>query len=538
MKSHSIADSFRASAAALALLLMTGCGPSTSIDSAVLNRASGPEPGTLDPHRARTMQEHNVLRDLFEGLLRYSADGQLIAGAAERWDISADGLTYTLELRPEARWSNGDPVTAEDFVYSFRRLVDPETAAFYAEAIISIRNAAEIVGGEKPPDTLGVEATGRLQLTITLLQPTAYFLSQLAQVATFPVHRKSIDEFGARFERPGNLVGNGAYSLEKWELGLLVGLDRNEHYWNNAATAIDTVRHHVTPESSVELFRYRAGELDFTSTIPAEAFAQLLIDRPDEVHVSAQLGVYYYGLNLHHEELGSKPALRQALSMAIDREELTQRVTGRGEKPAYSWVPPGTDNYAPSKLSFEPMPMSERQVMAKRLYAEAGYSESNPLQIELRYNTSETHRKIAVSIRSMWREVLGFEVTLINEEFRVLVANMQAMKITQIFRSNWNGDFNDAYAFLRIFETDNPFNMFGYRNDEYDSLLQRAALQTDPQKRRALLEAAESVLLADHVVIPIYFQVTDHLVAPKIRGWQDNVLDYHYSQHLSFDQTR
>ena len=256
------------------------------------------------------------------------------------------------------------------------------------------------------------------------------------------------------------------------------------------------------------------------------------------LRISPQLGIYYYGLNLHHAELGSKPALRKALSMAIDREALTEQVTGRGEQPAYSWVPPGTDNYQPSQLSFAPTPKAERQATAKQLYEAAGYSDANPFQIELRYNTSESHRKIAVAIQSMWRDVLGFQATLINEEHRVLIANMRAMEITQIFRSNWNGDYNDAYSFLGIFETDNPFNMVGYRNEEYDSLLRQAAMQTDQQKRRALLEEAESVLLADHAVIPIYYYVSKHLVAPNIRGWQDNVLDYHYSQHLSIDDTR
>jgi len=226
MDSRSTADKLRTGAAALIFLFITACGQSTQVENVALNRAIGPEPGTLDPHRARTTQEHHVLRDLFEGLLRYSADGLLIGGAAERWEVSADGLTYSFWLRPEARWSNGETVLAEDFVYSFQRLVDPETAAFYAEAVISIRNAAEIVAGEKPPETLGVEATDRFRLTITLNQPTPYFLSQLAQVATFPVHGRSIAELGDKFERPGNLVSNGAYKLDQWELGLLISVVR------------------------------------------------------------------------------------------------------------------------------------------------------------------------------------------------------------------------------------------------------------------------------------------------------------------------
>lgn len=538
MNFRNTAKLLRAGVIALLLLLLAACGQSTEPESRVLNRAIGPEPETLDPQLARTTQSHTVLRDLFEGLLTYSADGKLIGGAAERWVVSDDGLTYSFWLRPEGRWSNGETVVAKDFVYSFRRLVDPQTAAFYAETLVNVRNASDIIAGDKPAESLGVEVAGKFQLTIRLQQPTAYFPALLAQAATYPVNEKSITTLGDAFARPGNLVSNGAYKLERWELGLLMRIARNEHYWNNAGTAIDVVRYHVTPAPSAELFRYRAGELDISSTVPTEAFAQMRAERAEELRVATFLSTYYYGFNLKYEELGSNLKLRQALSMAVDREALTEKVVGRGEQPAYSWVPPGVDNYAARQLSYAEMSAIDRRETAKRLYAEAGYNETKPLHIELRYNTSETHQRIALAVQSMWRDVLGFEATLINEEFKVLVANMSAMEITQIFRSSWNGDYNDAYAFLSIFESDNPSNMFGYRSEEYDSLLQRAATQTDPERRRLFLEEAERVLLADHPVIPLYYYVSKHLVRSGIRGWQDNVLDYHYSQHLSFDETR
>jgi len=517
------------------LLALVACGPPSQLADRALNRAIGPEPETLDPQLARTTQSHTVLRDLFEGLLTYTADGQLVGGAAERWVVSEDGLTYRFWLRPEGRWSNGSPVVAEDFVYSFRRLVDPKTAAFYTEALINVKNAAAIIAGEKAPGTLGVTASDRLELTITLQEPTPYFLSLLALAATCPVNQGSVVAHGDQFTRPGNLVSNGAYKLEAWELGLLFVLGRNDHYWNNAGTAIDVIRFHVTPMPSAELFRYRAGELDITSTVPTEAFAQLRRDRPQELRVAPILSTYYYGFNLHHEELGNNLKLRQALSMAIDREALTEKVVGRGELPAYSWVPPGVNHYEPRLFSYADMSTADRQAAARRLYEEAGYDSTNPLQIELRYNTSETHQRLAVAVQSMWRDVLGFEVTLINEEFRVLVDNMRAMKITQIFRTSWSGDYNDAYSFLALFESGNPSNMTGYDNAEYDALLQQAATQQDATRRQLFLEEAERVLLADHPLIPIYFPVSKHLVRPNIRGWQDNVLDYHHSQHLSFD---
>jgi len=514
--------------------MLAACNSSPPPEASLLNRAIGPEPETLDPQLAKTTQSHTVLRDLFEGLLAYSAGGELIPAAAQRWEISADGLVYTFWLRPEARWSNGDTVVAEDFVYGLRRLVDPQTAAFYAHTLASVVNATEIIAGDKAPQTLGVVAVDRFELQITLRQSSPYFLSELAQAATYPAHRQSIIDFGAKFTRPGNLVSNGAYTLLQWELGLMLVLGRNERYWNNAATAIDGVRHHVTPNPSAELFRYRAGELDITSTVPAEAFAQLREERPAELRTASLLSVYYYGFNLTYAPLGDSAKLRQALSLAVDREAITEKVTGRGEQPAYSWVPPGTNNYEPRRLFFADMSRDERFAAARRLYAEAGYSASNPLQIEVRYNTSDTHKRIALAVQAGWREVLGFEAELINEQLKVLVANMIAKEVTQIFRSSWNGDFNDAYSFLAIFESDSPSNMTGYNNEEYDSLLRRAAEQTQPERRRLFLEEAEQVLLADHIMIPIYYPVSKHLLSPKVCGWQDNVLDYHYSQHLSF----
>ena len=287
-------------------------------------------------------------------------------------------------------------------------------------------------------------------------------------------------------------------------------------------------------EPRAELFRYRAGELDITSTVPSDDFAEVRAQLPGQLRIAPQLSVYFYGMNLNHPELGSKPKLREALSMAVDRQALVDQVVGRGEAPAYSFVPPGVDNYEAPSLAFSMLTPEDRQARARQLYREAGYSEENPLVIELRYNTSATHKRIALAVQEMWSAVLGFEATLINEEFRVLVANMRAMEITEIFRLSWNGDYNDASSFLGLFESDNPSNMFGYRSEAFDGYMARAAEQTDPDRRRLYLEEAERELLNDHVVIPLYFPVSKHLVRPNIVGWQDNVLDYHYSQHLRF----
>ena len=505
-----------------ALFVLAACGTDgrQENDASTLHRGLGTDPETLDGHKARSIQAADVLRDIGEGLVAYSATGELVAGAAERWAITDGGLTYTFFLRPEAKWSNGDALSAGHFAFAFKRLVAPETAAFYAQLLGVIAS---------------VEAVDDTTLKIKLEQPTPYLLGLLTHPATFPMHPGSLAEHGDSFARPGKLLSNGAYVLTEWMPGSLLTLERNTHYWNNAATAIDVVKHHVITQEITELSRYRAGEIDITTVVPPESFQQVKEELGEQLHVAPYLGVYYYGYNLTKPPFKDNPELRQALSMAIDRELLVDRVTGRGETPAYSWVPPGVNNYEPTVLSYASLTQDERNQMARGLYHTAGYSKENPLKFELRYNTSDTQQRVALAIQSMWREVLGVEVTLVNEEFQVLLANMREREVTQVFRSSWLGDYNDAHTFLSVMQLDNAANMPGYVSEEFDALMQRAAEQTELDRRRLYLEEAERVMLADHPVIPIYFYVSKHLVSPRVAGWGDNVLDYHYSQHLSLN---
>ena len=514
------------------LLSLASCGGNEPAgEPSMLHRGTGEEPESLDVHKSTSTEAGHVQRDLGEGLMGYSPDGALQPAAAVDWQLSEDGRIYTFKLRPEARWSNGDPVTAEDFVYSYRRLLDPATAALYTQSLIEVANARDIVAGTSSPDTLGVEAVDTHELRITLNQPVPYFLSLLTHPSTFPVHRGSIEAHGERHARPGNLVTNGAYRLLEWEIGSHIEIERNEHYRDNANTAIDRVRHYVTPEPMAELNRYRAGELHITRTIPPEMFSRMLETRPDEVRVSPALGVYYYGFNMQAPPFAGNPALREALSLAIDRE-LIVRIVGRGEKPAYSWVPPGTANYDPQLLDGSDMLQEERHRRAQQLFREAGFGPDKPLQLTIRYNTHEVHKQIAVAIQDMWKQVLGVEAELINEEFQVLIANLQQNNM-EVFRLNWNGDYNDANTFLSTLESANPNNFTGYTSDEFDDLMRRAAGQTDPMRRRFYLEEAERQMLRDNPLIPIYFNVNKSMVSPSVSGWGDNVLNYHYSQHLS-----
>lgn len=515
-------------------LTLAACGGGNpASDVSVLHRGNGEEPESLDVHKSSSTEAGHVLRDLGEGLVGYSSAGELVPAAAESWSVSDDGSEYVFTLRADGRWSNGDPVTAADFVYSYRRLVDPDTAAVYVQSVAEVENAAEIMAGDAEPAMLGVEALGPQHLKIRLSRPVPYFISLLTHPSMFPVHRESIEAHGAAHARPGNLVTNGAYRLLEWQVGGYIEIDRNSYYWDNANTAIDRVRHYVTPEPMVELNRYRAGELHITRTIPPESFAQMRAERPDEVRVSPALGIYYYGFNMTKPPFADNPRLRQALSMAVDRETIVE-IVGRGEQAAYSFVPDGTANYGPSTYSWATMTQAERNHTARQLYREAGYSDAKAAEFEIRYNTHDTHRQIAVAIQSMWENVLGARVTLVNEEFQVLLANMQGRQVTQVFRANWNGDYNDAHTFLSTLESDNPANFTGYASEDFDELMERAATQTDLGRRRLYLEEAEREMLDDHPLIPIYFYVNKNMVSPNVRGWGDNVLNYHYSQHLSF----
>ena len=525
-------------AAAIGIVVLLMFADRERYDSApdvpTLHRAISSEPESLDLHRMRSTQAGEVMRDIGEGLVTYSATGELVPGTAESWDVSDDGLIYTFTIRDNARWSNGDAVTAEHFVIAWRRLVNPSTAAFNALHAEAIVNAAEITAGERPSADLGAVAADSQTLVVTLSRPTAYFLNLLTYPSMFPVHTASLQEHGDAFARPGTMLSNGAYQLDAWETGSVVRLSRNEHYWNNAATSIDAVNHHIITQGMTELNRYRAGEIDITSVVPPGSFAQVRDDMPEQLRSAPFIGVYYYGYNLTKPPFKNNPQLRQALSMAIDRETLVDKVIGRGELPAYSWVPPGVSNYEARRFGYAEMTQEERNAQARRLYRDAGFSEESPLQVEIRYNTSDLQQRTALAIQAMWRDALGVEATLVNETFPVLLENMREAEVTQVFRSSWIGDYPDAHTFLGILQSDNPSNMPRYASEEFDSLMDRAAEQLDPDLRRAYLEEAERELLADHPVIPIYFYVSNHLVSPRVQGWGDNLLDYHYSQHLSF----
>ena len=495
-----------------------------------LHRGNGAEAETLDPQAARSEAALTIARDLFEGLMSIDATGQPLPAAAERYEISADGDIYTFHLRPTLRWSNGDVVTAPDFVAAWRRLVNPATAAPYAQMLEVVRNAVAIETGAAPAQTLGVRAVDDTTLVVELQRPTPYFLNLLTHPGTFPLHRATLAAHGNRFAKPGILVSNGAYRAERWDFGSKILAVRNRHYWNDSQTHIDRVEYHSIAQAAAELGAYRADTLDCTSTLSMPQMAWIRAHLAAELHVSPQLAVYYYGLNLRTRPFADAPLLRQALSMVIDRERLVQSITGAGELPAYSVVPPQTQGYTSQVPDWAAWPMQRRIERARELLRDAG--PSAPSRIELRYNSGELHTKLAVAVASMWKESLGIDTDLRGEEFKVLLQDIDRGEGVQAFRASWVADYNDAFNFLQLLRTGFGINLSRYSNPRYDAALELANATADPATRITQLQRAETLMLADQPLIPLYFYVNKHLVKPRVLGWRDNVMNIIYSRDL------
>ena len=406
--------------ALMALLLIAGCGEQEKTDQTaeggeiyggdsgaelakeqVFRKNNGAEPGTLDPHRAEGVPASNILRDLFEGLVVELPNGEYIPGVAESWTVSEDSKRYVFKIRKNAKWSNGDAFTAYDYVYSFKRSVDPKTLSNYSSMLYPIKNARAIVMGEASPEQLGVYSEDENTLVVELEKPTPYFLSLLTHSTTYPVHRESIEKLGKFFTRPGNLVSNGAFKLEEWRVQSHIKIIKNEQYWDNENTTLEATYYYSLDDANSALKRYRANELDFTDTIPLEQLTLIKNRMADEYRVAPYFGSYYYGFNNTKAPFKNNPKLRTALNMAIDRDILVNIVIGAGQIPAYSFVPP-VKTFQPIEPEWSTWSKEKREAEALRLYQEAGYSKDKPLEVEILYNTSENHKKIALAVAAMW----------------------------------------------------------------------------------------------------------------------------------------
>lgn len=498
----------------------------------VLHRGNGDEPQTLDPHLAEGVPSANILRDLFEGLTTTAPDGRIVPGAALHWDISRDGLTYTFYLDPDGRWSNGEPVTAEDFVWSWRRVVDPGTATTYGRMLAPVVNAEDIFGGRLPPEDLGVAALSPSTFQVRLASPTPYFLGLLAHPTTYPVHRGSLEAHGSQHVRPGKLVSNGAFRLLDWQVRSRIELERNPYFRAADEVILERVVFYPFEDETTEFNRFRAGDLHWTNQVPSGQFRWLERHMPEALQLAPWFATYFLTFNLTREPFRDNLELRQALNLAINRDIITQRVTRFGEIPSFNLVPAGLPDYEPALPEHADWTQAEREEEARRLLRQAGFSEFSPLVVELRYNTSENHRRIAVAVSAMWREVLGVRTRLVNEEFRVFLSNRSQRRVTQVFRDGWVGDYQDAFSFLEIFHSEHGRNDAGYNNPRFDRLLEQIAAERVPSRRRNLMSEAERMLLADQVVLPMFTYVSRRLVDPRLRGWEANIMDHHPSRHM------
>ncbi|MES1929408.1 ABC-type oligopeptide transporter periplasmic binding protein [Salinisphaera dokdonensis CL-ES53] len=503
--------------------------------STTLRRGNGAEPESLDPHQARSVPAANVLRDLYAGLVQIAPDGEIVPADAESWEVGEQKLVYTFTLRDNARWSNGEPLTAQDYVYSLRRSVDPVTGSPYAQLHTPIVNANDIIQGDKPTESLGVRALDDKTLEITLKAPTPYFLGTLAHSISYPVYRPAVEAYGAAFTQPGNAVTNGAYKMASWRVNSMIGLERNSEYWDDANTAIDRVEYYPITNENSALSRYQAGELDWATKVPISQYDAIEKYIPAQLHTQPTLGVYYYGLNLRRPPFKDSPELRHAMSMAIDRRVIVDKITRGDEIPAYGWIPPVVEGYAGAKFKWATLSDTDRQAKARELYEKAGYSEDKPLKVEIRYNSGEGNKKIASVIASMWRSVLGADVTLRNEEWKVFLDSVRQGASTEAYRLAWIGDYNDPNTFFELMNSKFGLNGTGYASAEYDRLQEKQAHMPDGPERQKVMKQAEATLLGDSPVIPIYFYVSKYLIKDYVKGFEGNPLDSYYSKDLSIE---
>lgn len=507
-----------------------------------LERGNGPEPSTLDAHRCQEVACGNVLRDLYEGLVTEDAHGRLVPGLAQRWSVSADGRTWRFTLRPDLRWSNGEALDAAQVVASFRRAFAPATAAPFGELFDALDGARAVQAGELPPERLGVSAPDPRTVEFRLTR-SASLPALLTLPIAFPVYLPAVQRYGAQHTQPGRLVSNGAYRLASWTPQANLVVEKNPRFHDAAHVSLQRVRFHVTEDAAAELQRFAAGDLHITEVVPPQPLASLRQRFGDQLRLSPYLGAFWFGLNTTQPPF--RPAcatprcreqalaLRRALTMAIDRDKLTRYVTGLGETPAYGIVPPGIAGYTPAAMPWASWTQAQREEHARALYRHAGYSLENPLLLELRYNTSTPHRRLALAVAAMWKQTLGVQVRLRNEEWKVFVQNRKQRTITQAFRGGWIGDLPDARNFLAAFANDGPLNWMGYDDEGYRQRLARADAAATQDARNAWLRAAEQRLLNDNAAIPLYFYTSKHLVARRVRGFEPNALDRHASRWLS-----
>ncbi|MGO2367707.1 MAG: ABC transporter substrate-binding protein [Serratia sp. (in: enterobacteria)] len=481
-----------------------------------LVRANGYEPATLDPNLAESNVEFYIFNDVFEGLLRVGKNGEVIPALATKW--VQQGNVWTFYLRPEAKWSNGDPVTADDFVYSWRRLTDPKTASPYGSYLASayVLNAAEINAGSKPPTELGVKALDAHRLQVTLVEPNSYLLKQLVHFPVLPVNRNVVEKYGKNWTQPQNFVGNGAFRLTQWVVNEKVVVERNSQYWDNARTVLNKVTF-LPLQGFPEVARFRAGEIELGYSAPPELYQQLKNSLGDEQLITYPLlSTSYFAFN-NRQAPFNDVRVRQALNLALDKEIIATKVLGYGQQPAWTFTPTGAGGFTLQAGQEAGWPREQRIAQAKKLLAEAGFDAAHPLSFTLLYSNDATIKKIVIASSAMWKKNLGVDVTLQSQERKVGLDNINNGQYSVAF-SRWLADYNDPSTFLNVFRATSSENSAKYANENYDRLLHQATAAQTPQQVQRYFQQAEDVLAVDTPVAPVYYEANATLVKPYVKG--------------------
>lgn len=488
-------------------------------DKQTLVRNNGSEVQSLDPHKIEGVPESNVSRDLFEGLLISDVEGHPSPGVAEKWE-NKDFKVWTFHLRKNAKWSDGTPVTAHDFVYSWQRLANPNTASPYASYLQygHIANIDDIIAGKKPATNLGVKAIDDNTFEVTLSEPVPYFYKLLVHPSVSPVPKAAVEKFGEKWTQPANIVTNGAYKLKNWVVNERIVLERNTQYWDNDKTVINQVTYLPISSEVTDVNRYRSGEIDMTyNNMPIELFQKLKKEIPNEVRVDPYLCTYYYEIN-NQKAPFNDVRVRTALKLAMDRDIIVNKVKNQGDLPAYSYTPPYTDGAKLVEPEWFTWSQEKRNEEAKKLLAEAGYTADKPLTFDLLYNTSDLHKKLAIAVASIWKKNLGANVKLENQEWKTFL-DTRHQGTFDVARAGWCADYNEPTSFLNTMLSDSSNNTAHYKSPEFDKLIADTLKVTDEAQRTELYAKAEQQLDKDSAIVPLYYYVNARLVKPWVGGY-------------------
>ncbi len=522
--------SIRTVTATLALGLLL----SSASAQVVYNRGNPGDPETLDAHKTSTVVESDILYDLYEGLVTYDVKGQIVPGVAESWTSNDTGTVYTFKLRPNAKWSNGDPVTANDFVFSYRRLLDPATGAKYANILYTLKNAEKVNKGQAKVEELGVKAVDDRTLELTLENPAPYFIAQLAHQTGLPLHAASVTKHGKDFVKPENMISNGAFTLKSFVPNDKIVMVKNPNYREAASVKIDQVNVFPIEDRAAGLRRFQAGEIHTYNDIPTDQIKFIRENLKGQFRLAPYLGTYYFVYNTKKEPLNDV-RVRQALSMVIDREFLAEEIWGGTMIPAYSFVPPGIGNYGePAMASWKDLSPIEREDKAKALLKEAGYGPGGKkITLEVRYNTSENHKNTSIALANQWKP-FNVDVKMVNTDLKTHYALLRDKGDFDVARAGWIADYSDPQNFLFLVESDNTgFNYANYANPEYDALMKKAAATKDLGERAKVLKQAETIFMRDMPFVPLMFYGSKNLVSTKVGGFEPNTLDRHLSRFLT-----